>query len=226
MGIISEADGSCKFGNGETSVVASVYGPQTPRFMRHEEYDTATLEVEYRLVGGIKSTSSSSGGITFDHQEREGAKYLKQALLGAIDRRSFPRMLILIRVSVLLDDGGSLATALNACSLAIVDAGIPMHYVPCAVTIAILPTSLASLLGANAEGKGEDSSWCLDPNKEMEEGATAQCIFTLVPAQSTSEATLLTTKITGEIQNELFVEAIKFSLKASEHLARFFRQSN
>jgi exosome complex component RRP41 len=135
VGLISEAQGSARLEYGETVVVASVYGPTQPRFIRHEEFDRAVIEVNFNHA--TPPVGKTGAGLTpseLARSEREGSRLILQVLKSCIDLKSCPRLLIVVDVSVLRDDGATLSAAINACSLAVMDSGIPMLYVPMSLT--------------------------------------------------------------------------------------------
>ena len=76
-----------------------------------------------------------------------------------VEARDYPRAVISIVVQVLEDNGSILATAINAVTLALMDAGVPMRSVVTASTCAILP----------------DGRMCLDPSLSEETVGAAFC---------------------------------------------------
>ena len=57
LGIIEEAAGSAKLSFGSTICIASIYNPSTPKYMRHEDYETGTLEVDVSYAGEVDNNS-------------------------------------------------------------------------------------------------------------------------------------------------------------------------
>ena len=121
IGLISEAIGSGKYSIGKTCVTASVYGPAQPRFSRHDLHDRGCLEIDFTWLGSDASE---------DAQEDEDALYLKNIFAQAVQLKRFPRMLIIIKVLVIRNDGGTRAAAINAVTLSLLDAKLPMYYTP------------------------------------------------------------------------------------------------
>lgn len=176
IGLINEANGSARFQSGETIVLASVYGPSQPRYLRHEELDKATLEVNYSIAalpGGGGWLSNNADTI---RSEREGARIIRQSLLSCIDLNASPRMLIVINVTVQRNDGSTLSTAINACSLALIDSGIPMLYFPMSISYAY----------TNKENE-VDPPGIMNPSWASESKACSSVVFVL--RNSASEAT-------------------------------------
>jgi ribonuclease PH len=122
VGCIREAVGSGKYCSGKTTAWASVYGPAAPRYARFERHDRGSLDVDLTFLGeqaGQKETL-----------EKEGKLFLLNTLEQALQMIEFPRMLILIKVCVVRNDGSGFATAMNACVLSLLDACLPMYFMP------------------------------------------------------------------------------------------------
>ncbi|CDH57247.1 exosome complex component rrp46 [Lichtheimia corymbifera JMRC:FSU:9682] len=114
--VLNQADGSATFDLGETSVMVSVLGPvEVP--LRDEKMDEATVEVVVRPSMGVPAT-----------KEKLMEQTLRRAIEPVILGGMMPRTLIQIVVQILKDDGSAIAASLNAMSLALVDAGVPMKF--------------------------------------------------------------------------------------------------
>lgn len=122
LGSVGEAVGSARFSSGKSEAWASVYGPSAPKYARHERHDRASLEVELLLLGEPLAGREQA--------EKEGRIFLQTSLQQALQLSEFPRMLILIKVCVTRDDGCCLSVALNSCVLSLLDACLPMYFVP------------------------------------------------------------------------------------------------
>ncbi|KAL1929938.1 hypothetical protein VTP01DRAFT_1092 [Rhizomucor pusillus] len=120
--VLHQADGSARFDIGNTSVLVSVVGP-TEVTMRDEKLDEATVELVVRPAVGVSTTT-----------ERLWERYLRNAFEPVILGGLMPRTLVQIVVQILKDDGSVLAAAVNAISLALLDAGIPMKYMATAMS--------------------------------------------------------------------------------------------
>ena len=56
QGILARADGSAKFNQGKTSVIAAVHGPMQPKFSRNEKDFGAAIEVVFKPHKGVIGT--------------------------------------------------------------------------------------------------------------------------------------------------------------------------
>ena len=196
IGIIGEASGSGRYKLGRTVATSVIYGPSTPKYGRHEDYRSMNVEVVYStsLGGGSGAGDAAVGaGNDLKRAEREGSRFIRAGLLGAIDITRCPRSLLLVKVAVDFDDGNSLCAAFNASVIALMNAGIRMNYVPVAVGVAHLlveSTNMAATVftaasksnqdnvveetqsASQGEVQGKMRMLCVDPEKEEEDSNT------------------------------------------------------
>ena len=125
MGVLSKADGSSYLEMGNTKVMASVYGPREVAQQSQSEHDRAIIRCEY------SSASFSSGERRRkqknDKKVTEIGLLLQQTFESVLFTNLYPRSQIDIFVQVLQSDGGTLCACINAATMALVDAGIPMQ---------------------------------------------------------------------------------------------------
>ena len=189
---ISEADGSAMYSQGRTKVFTTVSGtidnishsvimrvvinfpfvdsgPAQPKYSRHELYDTATVDFDIFFSNSPNATSvinDSSNASENNFYEKRLIIFLRKSLQGCLPLKSYPRMLIYFRVTVLCDCGSVMSVALNSCVLALMDAGLPLLFVPSSVSFCVSP-------------HGEVY---LDPTEQEEHNAAAGLLFTVRPA--------------------------------------------
>ncbi|ORX85177.1 exosome component Rrp46 [Anaeromyces robustus] len=123
---LNRADGSASFSFGNSSVLCSVYGPQEVK-IKDELLDRATIDVNITPQIGIGSTT-----------EKNMERIVREAFSDVIISSLHPRTSISITVQITQDDGSIISTIINAVSLALIDAGIPLHSTLLSVTCAIL----------------------------------------------------------------------------------------
>lgn len=134
LGVLPGCDGSASFQMGNTIAIASVYGPHEALagrkgVMQPQNDVGATITCEYTI----------SGFATRDHRRRvrdrtttETAQAIAQAMSAVVQTSLLPRTSTIgITVTVVQEDGGAKACAINAATLALVDAGVPMVDVLC-----------------------------------------------------------------------------------------------
>jgi ribonuclease PH len=161
------------------------------------------VEVVYStsLGGGSGAGDAAVGaGNDLKRAEREGSRFIRAGLLGAIDITRCPRSLLLVKVAVDFDDGNSLCAAFNASVIALMNAGIRMNYVPVAVGVAHLlveSTNMAATVFTAASKSSQDNlveenqstsqgevqgkmrMLCVDPEKEEEDSVCATFQFVM-----------------------------------------------
>lgn len=110
---------------GHTAVICSVSGPIEVQ-IRDEKLDEATVEVVVRPDRGVPTT-----------KEKLMEDNLRTAFEPIILGGMMPRTLVQIVVQITKDDGCTLAAAVNAISLALLDAGIPLKQMAAAITVMV-----------------------------------------------------------------------------------------
>mmetsp|Transcript_21944 Transcript_21944/g.36351 ORF Transcript_21944/g.36351 Transcript_21944/m.36351 type:complete len:247 (+) Transcript_21944:18-758(+) len=126
QGFLNHPDGSARFLQGSTSIIAAVYGPAKTQ-TRKELLDRAAIEVI------VKSKSGIPGPF-----ERDLEHSLRRSIEVIAISKLFPRTGITVILQIVHDDGALVSTAFNAACLALMDAGVPisttMSSATCAVT--------------------------------------------------------------------------------------------
>ena len=124
FGVLPHADGSACFEQGNTKVLVTVRGPREVRRRSNAQHDRAILECTYQLAPFAKVRHAKKRFT--DRQALEAQIAVKQVFEQAIQCHLFPNSQIDINVMVLQTDGGAVCAAINAVTLAVQDAGIPM----------------------------------------------------------------------------------------------------
>jgi len=126
FGTVEHADGSAYYEQGLTRVLATVYGPQETRMKnKASSADKAHLTCEFRPTP-FSSSDARSKKNTVDSKSLQLAKTVKQTFEAVLLTKSFPRSEIKIVIHGIQSDGGMLCACINATTLALVDAGVPM----------------------------------------------------------------------------------------------------
>jgi len=124
--------GSAMVTLGLTKVLCSVRGPCDATRRSEELPDRATLEVLVRSAPFAPPGDRRNVNPTTDRRLVEASHLLQRALSASILLHLFPRSKISVTVMVLADDGGRLEASINAATLALMDAGIPLRDMLCA----------------------------------------------------------------------------------------------
>ncbi|GBC09461.1 hypothetical protein RclHR1_08890006 [Rhizophagus clarus] len=118
-------DGSASFSFGNTKVICSVNGPAEVK-LRDEKLDKATIDVVVRPLVGTPGT-----------KDKTHEYILRSTFEGVIQSGLHPRTQIQIVSQVMMDDGSIIAAAINATTMALIDAGIPMKDIVAAISCVI-----------------------------------------------------------------------------------------
>lgn len=124
VGVVSKADGSAMVRFGNTVAIAAVYGPRElyPKYL--QESQTGILRCRYNMAPFSVTDRKSPGP---DRRSVEISKVIRLALEPTIFLEEFPKTTIDVFIEVLQADGSTRVTGINAASLALVSAGIPMN---------------------------------------------------------------------------------------------------
>jgi exosome complex component RRP41 len=133
IGVFNKADGSSYFEQGNTKVLATVFGPHEVTVKSKALHDRAIVNCEYSMAPF--STGERKKKSKGDRRATEISLVIKQTFEAAIITSLLPRSQIDIFCQVLQADGGTRCAAINAATLALIDAGIPLvdFVVACAV---------------------------------------------------------------------------------------------
>jgi exosome complex component RRP41 len=121
--IMENAEGSAMFKMGDTIAVATVYGPMEvyPAFL--EKADRAILEVNYQMLPFSTDDRMRPG---FSRRNVEISMLIRRVFENAIFLEDMPRTKIVINIEILGADASTRCAAINAATLALAAAGIPM----------------------------------------------------------------------------------------------------
>ncbi|KAJ3538387.1 hypothetical protein NM688_g6527 [Phlebia brevispora] len=126
------ADGSAMITHGLTQVLVSVFGPREAKMRSQTLHDRAVLNVEVNIAPF--STGERRKRNRGDKRVLEFAASIKSTFEPVVQTSLYPRSQIDIHVHILQQDGGVLQASINATTLALVGAGIPLLDMVCAVT--------------------------------------------------------------------------------------------
>jgi ribonuclease PH len=148
-------------------------------------------------------------------QKKKYERFLKDSVESCIDVAQFPRMLLLFNVLVVCNDGALLSTAVNACVLAVLDAGLPMFFVPTAVSISTFVSN------------NESAVLVLDPTSSEEKESTANCIVVMrqpAPGEEESGVTFVASECTGMLSLDAYSDVNDLAAQTSVTLHSSMRQ--
>lgn len=188
VGVLNRADGSCYLEMGGNKVVAAVYGPREVHPRHMQKSTTAIVRYKYNMASFSVEDRKRPGP---DRRSSEVSKVSRQALEPVIFVEKYPRSAIDIFVEVLQADAGTRAAGINAASVALADAGIPMK----------------CLVSACAVGKVDDTL-VLDLNKDEDNYGQADMPVAVTPG---GNITLL--QMDGHLTSDEFKTGLEMAKK-------------
>ncbi|KAG5437914.1 hypothetical protein PCANB_000260 [Pneumocystis canis] len=153
IGLNTYADGSSYVEQGNTKVICIVHGPIEP--IRNKSLDRERIVVDINIA--TFSSVERKKRTKSDKWIQEHVVCIQKLFEKAIQTNLHPRSEINIYLQVLVQDGGILQTCINAVSLALINAGIPMYDYVSASTVGYTDTK--PLLDLNAVEE-TNISWC------------------------------------------------------------------
>lgn len=131
LGVFDQADGSAYFEVGNTRVLAAVYGPHeiSESNKGKSAHDRALINCQYSMA--TFSTSERKSRPRGDYRSMEINAYLCEIFESAVITELYPHSQIDIYLEVLQADGSNYSACVNAASLALVHAGIPIKDIVC-----------------------------------------------------------------------------------------------
>ena len=200
-GVLKNADGSAYIEFGGNKILAGVFGPRDVHPKHMSNPDTGILRVRYHMepfsVDERKKPAPS-------RREIEISKVIKEALEPAVMLEQFPRTAVDVFLEVLQADGGTRCAALDAASVALVDAGIPMRDLVCAC----------------ASGKAADTL-ILDVNNEEDQAGQADMPIGYMP--NLGQITLL--QLDGVLTPDEFKKCIEIGIEGCKQVYEIQKNS-
>eukprot|EP00045_Choanoeca_perplexa_P009409 m.90490 g.90490 ORF g.90490 m.90490 type:complete len:242 (-) comp14884_c0_seq5:1403-2128(-) len=132
LGVFPSADGSAYLEQGNTKVIVVVSGPSDSNTKGQKvqvncEYSLASFSTTQRRDRSRSDRKSTEHGMRI-------AKTLETVILSDV----YPKSRINVMIQVLQADGGVLAAAINAATIAMMSAGVPMKGFVCACSAGVL----------------------------------------------------------------------------------------
>lgn len=123
VGVLKNADGSAYFRLGNTTAIAGVYGPRKVHPRHDEVAERAILRTKYSMAPFATSERARPGP---SRRSTEISMVTRESLMPVLFLDEFPKTAIDVHIEVLQADASTRAVGINAASLALADAGIPM----------------------------------------------------------------------------------------------------
>jgi len=152
IGIIPRANGSALFGFGKTIAIAAVYGPRQlyPQHLRSPE--KALLRVKYDMMSFSVSERKRPGR---SRRSTEISSVTARSLESVIPLEDFPNSVIDVFIDIIQANASTRVAGINAASMALASAGIPMNELVTAVSLGKVGGKLVVDVSKEEEDYGE-----------------------------------------------------------------------
>jgi exosome complex component RRP41 len=164
VGVISRATGSAHVSFGNTVALASVHGPRElfPRWM--QESESGIFRCRYNMAPFSVDDRKSPAP---DRRSVELSKVIKLAIEPALFLEDFPKATIDAFIEIIEADGSTRVAGINAASLALAHAGIPMKDLVVACSVGKIDGTLIVDLNGKEDNNSEcDMAVAMMPRKE------------------------------------------------------------
>ncbi|WP_174590756.1 exosome complex exonuclease Rrp41 [Methanocella conradii] len=199
-GVLKRADGSCYLEFGGNKVMAAVYGPREVHPRHLQNASRAIVRYRYNMAAFSVEERKRPGP---DRRSIEISKVSREALESVIMQELYPRSAIDIFVEILQADAGTRVAGINAASVALADAGIPMR----------------CLVSACAVGK-VDGELVLDLNKDEDNYGQAD-----LPVAMNQFGEITLCQMDGHMTEEEFGRALDMAIEGCKKLHQMQRQA-
>ncbi len=165
LDVVTSANGSAEVRFGKTVALAAVYGPRG-LFPRHlQESETCRLKCRYNMAPFSVDERKSPGS---DRRSVELSKVVRLSLEPTVFLEEFPRATIDGFIEIIQADGSTRVTGINALSLAMAAAGIPMKDLVTACSVGkINDTLIVDLNGEEDNNSQADMAVAMLPTKNL-----------------------------------------------------------
>ncbi|MFB6246078.1 MAG: exosome complex exonuclease Rrp41 [Candidatus Pacearchaeota archaeon] len=204
VGIIPNADGSAKFKSGKTIAIAAVYGPKEMHPQHKQNPDKGVLRCNYNMAAFSVDDRMKPGP---SRRSTEISKIMEWALEPVLELERFPSTVVDVHVQIIQADAGTRCAGINAASIALAHAGIPMK----------------SLVSSISAGK-LDKTVVVDLDKAEEdfEGGEGP---TDIPISMTEDGEITHLQLDGKINSKELKEAIGMAKKACGQIYEVQKQA-
>jgi len=204
VGIVPNADGSAMFSIGDTIAIAAVYGPKKMHPQHQQDPERGVLRCTYNMNSFSVSDRIRPGP---SRRSMEISKITEWALSPVVMLKKYPGSVVDVHINIIQADAGTRCAGINAASMALAHAGIPMKELVSSISFGKMDKTMVLDLD-----KYEDSDF-----KEGE-GSTD------IPI-SMANGKLTHIQLDGKIDKKQLKEGIKMAKKACEEIHEIQKQA-
>ncbi|KAI9352675.1 putative exosome component 5, partial [Obelidium mucronatum] len=198
VSLLSRSDGSARFAFGGAGVVCGVFGPAEGRG-RDAAADGGSG------LAAVRVSAGRGGGGAAGPGERLAELLVRRCCERVVARALFPRAAVAVTLQPTAAAAASLAAAVNAACLALLDAAVPLAALLAAVHVAVAP----------------DGAICLDPDDAEVDAATSVHTFVF----NNADDCLVEVVSEGIYSEAVFKQATAVAKEACSAIHAFYRQT-
>ncbi|MFH1249302.1 MAG: exosome complex exonuclease Rrp41 [archaeon] len=152
VGVIPRADGSAMFSFGDSIAIAAVYGPKPLHPQHMQDPERGVLRVHYDMQSFSVTERKKPGP---NRRSSEISKVMEWSLRPLLQLDSFPNTVVDLYVTIVQANASTRCAAINAASVALAAAGIPMTDLVTAVSVGKIDKTLVVDVIKEEEDYGE-----------------------------------------------------------------------
>ncbi len=197
VGIVPNADGSAMFQSGKTIAIAAVYGPKKMHPQHQQDPATGQLRCNYNMLSFSVDDRIRPGR---NRRAMEISEITKWALEPAVILDDFKSQVVDVFIYITQADAGTRCAGINAASMALAHAGIPMKNLVTSISVGKLDKQLVVDLTKEEE--------------DFEEGEGP----TDIPVSMTPDGNITHLQLDGKIGVKQLQEAMDMAKKACQEV--------
>ena len=197
VGVVPNADGSAMYKSGDTIAIAAVYGPRKMHPQHQQNPSKGQLRCDYNMISFSVSERIRPGK---NRRSTEISEITKWALEPVLLLGMYPNQVVDIFIDIIQADAGTRCAGINAASLALAHAGIPMKEMVSSIAVGKLDKTLVTDLTKEEE------------DYEGGEGPTD------IPISMTHDGKITHMQLDGKIGVEQLKDAVDLAKEACEKI--------
>ena len=198
VGVVPNADGSAMFSFGDTVAIAAVYGPKQMHPQHMQNPEKGTLRCTYDMLSFSVTERKKPGP---NRRSQEISKVTEWALNPVVELDEFPNTVIDVHILILQANASTRCAGINAASLALAHAGVPMKELVASVSVGKI-----------------DQSIVIDVTKKEEDYEEVEAATDIAMAFTANSGKLTLLQLDGHISPEKLKEAVEAGQKACKEI--------
>ncbi|XP_031479946.1 exosome complex exonuclease RRP46 homolog isoform X2 [Nymphaea colorata] len=207
--VLHRAHGSARWSQGDTIVLAAVYGPKAGT-KKNENPERASIEVIWKPMFG-----------PIGKAEKECEMILMRTLRSICLLNVHPNTTTSVIIQVVNDDGALLTCAINAACAALVDASIPLKYLSVAVCCGVTDKGLVMFDPTKIEEEELQATVCLVfPSSSKLVSPSGHLV-----ENELKDNGIITSVTHGQVSVDNYFNCLQKGQAASSKISEFLRKS-